>query len=236
MFKKIIGNPVTTPYNPNNFATKQELKNAIDNIKFPAVTDRAIGDKFGNVINDSYISDVLRLTETELEFFTPSVAGKCRVSAPSQKYVDDAINNAIANLEIPDGSGGSSVDIVIDDALSDTSENPVQNKVVNAAIQHLEENKADALHTHDFGAKIEGTKYIEEIKWGLGAITSDNGTNGANVARARTVDYLEYDESVVLTTSGYAQIIAFFYNDEKGYIGYSGRDWLTGTRVCIRIK
>ncbi len=119
--------------------------------------------------------------------------------------------------------------IEVDNALNDTSENPVQNKVINAAIQQLEENKADTSHTHDFGAKIEGTKYIEEIKWELGVITSDNGTNGDNPQRARTADYLEYDDSVVITMSGDAQIIALFYNDEKGYIGYSGKEWLTGT-------
>ena len=41
-------------------------------------------------------------------------------------------------------SGGSSISITIDSSLSNTSKNPVENKVVTAAIN----NKADISHTH----------------------------------------------------------------------------------------
>ena len=53
-------------------------------------------------------------------------------------------------------SGGSSISITVDSSLSDSSKNPVENKVVTAAIN----NKADISHTHsanEVGADAEGS-------------------------------------------------------------------------------
>ena len=53
-------------------------------------------------------------------------------------------------------SGGSSISITVDSSLSDASKNPVENKVVTAAIN----NKADISHTHsanEVGADAEGS-------------------------------------------------------------------------------
>lgn len=53
-------------------------------------------------------------------------------------------------------SGGSSIAITVDSSLSDSSKNPVENKVVTAAIN----NKADISHTHsanEVGADAEGS-------------------------------------------------------------------------------
>lgn len=46
-------------------------------------------------------------------------------------------NGKISADQIPDGSGGS---ITVDDALSETSENPVQNKVLYAKLYEMEDN------------------------------------------------------------------------------------------------
>ena len=53
-------------------------------------------------------------------------------------------------------SGGSSISITVDSSLSDASKNPVENKVITAAIN----NKADISHTHsanEVGADAEGS-------------------------------------------------------------------------------
>lgn len=65
------------------------------------------------------------------------------------KYKDPATNQWV---EIPVGGGGSSVNV--DSALSSTSENPVQNKVITSALN----------------GKVSTTTYSAETQYGVAKI------------------------------------------------------------------
>lgn len=64
------------------------------------------------------------------------------------KYKDPATGNWV---EIPVGGGSS---VTVDSALSSTSENPVQNKVINSALN----------------GKVDNTAYSAETRYGVAKI------------------------------------------------------------------
>ena len=73
----------------------------------------------------------------------------------TQGYVDEKIANAVIN---GGGSGGSNV--VVDSALSATSENPVQNKIITAKVNELQNNLGNTqVATNKNSQKINSLKY-----------------------------------------------------------------------------
>ncbi|MBE7039150.1 MAG: hypothetical protein E7398_00295 [Ruminococcaceae bacterium] len=130
---------------------------------------------------------------------------------------------------------GETGTLIIDGELSETSENPVQNKVIYAVVKELDENKADVSHTHSIDDLDESINSIidgiimDGINWEVGSIVVNTGTNGSLTTRARTMDFLEYENYTVITSSGDVQIIPIFYDANKKFISGSSTSWLTGT-------
>ena len=75
---------------------------------------------------------------------------------PSDYISDLAIEDNILTVTKGDGSaseldlpiGGTNGSVIVDDVLSETSENPVQNKVINSVLQELINNKSHISHKH----------------------------------------------------------------------------------------
>ena len=85
------------------------------------------------------------------------VSHSCETGGDSEGRVECVHLQFRANMgiTIPAGEGGS--DIVVDNVLSDTSENPVQNKVVTKAINDLKDSvRALSQSVEELGEKVEG--------------------------------------------------------------------------------
>ena len=115
--------PLTVSVDP---ALSDDSENPVQNKTVKAAIDAKI-DKT-TATTDTFAADTLPLRGTDGNFNigTPTADNQ----AATKKYVDDAVA----------ASGGS---VTVDAALSDTSENPVQNKVVKAAIDKKLAMKTD---------------------------------------------------------------------------------------------
>lgn len=98
--------------------------------------------------------------------------------------VDIWVENLTRGGTWKDHSGGSSIDV--DDHLSDTSENPVQNKVINRAINEINEGKVDKI----YGKTLTDNNFTNEEKSKLDGLPSNNTiqTLIANKQNALTFD------------------------------------------------
>ena len=91
----------------------------------------------------------------------------------------------------------SSVSINVDDFLSDTSENPVQNKVIKAEIDTVEQNLTT--HENDTAAHISTTaQSFSGVKTFSGTLIPDGATD-ITVAQARKI-YAGTDDLIAGTS------------------------------------
>ena len=181
---------------------------------------RATQDGAGNIITDTYTKKVdFDKTISELEVAFQQKADKSDLAdvATSGKYTDllnrpDYVVQSVNNIK-PDsngnvsisveGSGGS--DITVDAELSDASTNPVQNKVIKAAL----DNRAVLDDVNTFTAPnhfndIYMEDGISSLKWYNGSpnfvvasITSKKYTGEAATAKKATQDG---DGNIITTT------------------------------------
>lgn len=101
-------------------------------------------------------------TVDECDAFT-LVNHSCQTGGDSEGRVECVHLQFRANMgiNIPSGGNGGS-DIIVDDALSETSKNPVQNKVVTEAINGLKDSvKSLTKSVEELGGKVDG--YDESI-------------------------------------------------------------------------
>lgn len=98
----------------------------------------------------------------------------------TKQYVDTAIADVVA-------SG-----VVVDDALSSTSTNPVQNKVINTALEDLDSSKQDTLTTTQLAAVNSG---ITSTK-----VTTYDGYASKISTNASDIDSLESSKADASTT------------------------------------
>lgn len=105
--------------------------------------------------------------------FTPSVSSEGVLS-----WTNDGgrTNPQSVNIRGPQGPAGSDATVTVDDALSDVSENPVQNKVISAEVQDVR----NALVSAGFVPVDNPTT------WTVGNLDTSDGTAGTLNTRIRT--------------------------------------------------
>lgn len=113
----------------------------------------------------------------------------------------------IQNASIPLSKLAEPVQITVDSALSGTSTNPVQNKVIKETIDELNGSLSD-------GGELD----VTELSWEQGALSSSGGnTNDGSLLYIRT-DYFSLPfDFIINNKSGYTFSI-FTYNSERTLI------------------
>lgn len=100
-------------------------------------------------------------TVDECDAFT-LVNHSCETGGESEGRVECIHLQFRSHMSVGFPSSGGGSDIVVDNVLSETSENPVQNKVVTAAINGLKESvRSLSQSVEELGGKVEG--YDEAI-------------------------------------------------------------------------
>ena len=123
----------------------------------------------------------------ETRWYTTPAVGKIRKTVKEGRYLEqqypdviDNLMNRVSDLErILANGGGTGGSIVVDDALSETSTNPVQNKVVAKEIRQLSEDIDNIVQT-----KIISTS----LTWESGAWNVDTGKKSLGADFIRTID------------------------------------------------
>lgn len=137
------------------------------------------------------------------------------------KATQDAQGNIInetyaKKTEVPQGT-------VVDDALSSTSTNPVQNKVVKAEFDQVNSN----LDTLEFGEVAGGANIWDEI-WENGYMDKENGENVNASTQIRSVNYISVKPSTTytITCSSIDARVLLFYDSSKNFIESKTTDWV----------
>lgn len=156
---KVITNTLQTKANASDIPTKvSQLEN---DSKFATQTAVATGlaTKADKDSLTSLESDITSLQTTVGNQDKSIIANAQAIQGKQDKLVSGTniktINNqsilGSGNISI-EGGGGSTV--VVDDALSDTSENPVQNKVITTRITSIETSLASKANASDIPTKV----------------------------------------------------------------------------------
>lgn len=133
----------------------------VDSLKINILT-KAQYDAATKDINQLYL-----VTDDTIDVATTSTPGL--MSAEDKAKLDG----------LTAGSGG---DIVIDSELSSTSTNPVQNRVVNAAISNLNSLVGDTSVSSQITTAIENKKAFSNVTVGSTTITADSTTDTLTLA------------------------------------------------------
>jgi len=176
----LIGAATTTAAS----STTAGLMSAADKAKLDTITENAdavsftraltSGTKIGSLTINGTTVDLYCQSSTEYVAATTSAAGL--MSAADKTKLDGISTGATA--------------ITVDSALSSTSTNPVQNKVINTALS----NKAALSHDHSASNITSGTLVVERGGTGVATATKNyvfaapNGSTGAPAFRALVSD------------------------------------------------
>ena len=156
---KVITNTLQTKANASDIPTKvSQLEN---DSKFATQTAVATGlatkaDKDSLTSLEGSVSTL----ETTVENQDKSIIANAQAIQGKQDKLVSGTNIKTINNQSLLGSGNISIEggggstIVVDDALSDTSENPVQNKVITARVTSIETSLASKANASDIPTKV----------------------------------------------------------------------------------
>lgn len=127
-------------------------------------------------------------TVDECDAFT-LVSHSCQTGGESEGRVECIHLQFRSHMSVGFPSSGGGTDIVVDNVLSETSENPVQNKVVTQAINGLKDSvKALSQSVEELGEKVEG--YDEAIADAISK--SNNAVEAVQTMTAQIEEISEY--------------------------------------------
>lgn len=130
----------------------------------------------------------------ETRWYTTPAVGKVLKTVKEGRHIEqqypdviDNLMNRVSDLErILANGGGTGGSVVVDEALSETSTNPVQNKVVTKEIRQLYEEIDDL--TNDIG--------LYPLKWEQGGIKVSDGSGGdANITTGIRTNFIRVRSS-----------------------------------------
>ena len=155
---KVITNTLQTKANASDIPTKvSQLEN---DSKFATQTAVATGlaTKADKDSLTSLEGDITNLQTTVGNQDKSIIANAQAIQGKQDKLVSGTNIKTINNQSIL-GSGNISIEgggstVVVDDALSDTSENPVQNKVITARVTSIESSLASKANASDIPTKV----------------------------------------------------------------------------------
>ena len=155
---KVITNTLQTKANASDIPTKvSQLEN---DSKFATQTAVATGlatkaDKDSLTSLEGSVSTL----ETTVGNQDKSIIANAQAIQGKQDKLESGVNIKTINNQSILGSGNISIEgggstVVVDDALSDTSENPVQNKVITTKVNSLESSLASKANASDIPTKV----------------------------------------------------------------------------------
>lgn len=162
-----------TSNNPvQNKVIKEYIDDVITNSEINVKADTAMSDSSTNPVQNKVIKEYIDNAVQNVEIAVDSSLSSTSTNPVQNKVVNSAINNkqdkivsgthikTINNQSIV-GSGNINIQTTVDTAMSSTSTNPVQNKVVNTALGNkVDKVSGKQLSTEDFTSafktKLEG--------------------------------------------------------------------------------
>ena len=156
---KVITNTLQTKANASDIPTKvSQLEN---DSKFATQTAVATGlatkaDKDSLTSLEGSVSTL----ETTVENQDKSIIANAQAIQNKQDKLESGVNIKTINNQSILGSGNISIEggggstVVVDDALSDTSENPVQNKVITTRVTSIESSLGSKANASDIPTKV----------------------------------------------------------------------------------
>ena len=166
------------------------------------------------------------------------VVAKATEADTATKATQDAQGNTIdttyaKKTEVPQGT-------VVDDALSSTSANPVQNKVVKAEFDKVNSNLSDLAYGDNGGYNI-----FKDTTWFVGRNITENGISDYAETGSAYSDYISIVEpnTYYISSFTHPKSTVFEYDANKSFIKYNG--WkkdnntpcvLSGNCAYIRIS
>lgn len=175
------------------------------------VQNKAIAEEFQKYANGTKVAAKATEAETAKTAASATTAQSATTAESATKATQDAQGNTIdttyaKKTEIPQGT-------VVDDALSSTSANPVQNKVVKAEFDRVNSNLAQLEYGEESGS---GNLCDEEFILGY---FNDKGQEVSSSIDIRTKNYIKVKPNTTYYLAG-NDVVVVKLNESKTPIGY----------------
>lgn len=193
-----------------NKAVYAALNNKLDKTGTAAAATKATQDNYGNVIVNTYAR------KSDLSGYV--------------KTINNMEPDTNGNINISTGSGGSGSNITIDTTLSSTSNNPIANKAVYAAVNNkLDKNGTAMYASRDSSGNVFGSTYATKTELSkcvksINNLTPD-GSGNVNISTSGGGTNITVDTTLSSTSTNAIQ-------NKAVYAALSGKLDKTGTAAA----
>ena len=193
-----------------NKAVYAALENKLDKTGTAAAATKATQDGYGNVIVNTYAR------KSDLSGYV--------------KTINNMEPDTNGNINISTGSGGSGSNITIDTTLSSTSNNPIANKAVYAAVNNkLDKNGTAMYASRDSSGNVFGSTYATKTELSkcvksINNLTPD-GSGNVNISTSGGGTNITVDTTLSSTSTNAIQ-------NKAVYAALSGKLDKTGTAAA----
>ena len=193
-----------------NKAVYDALNNKLDKTGTAAAATKATQDSYGNVIVNTYAR------KSDLSGYV--------------KTINNMEPDTNGNINISTGSGGSESNITIDTTLSSTSNNPIANKAVYAAVNNkLDKNGTAMYASRDSSGNVFGSTYATKTELSkcvksINNLTPD-GSGNVNISTSGGGTNITVDTTLSSTSTNAIQ-------NKAVYAALSGKLDKTGTAAA----
>ena len=193
-----------------NKAVYAALENKLDKTGTAAAATKATQDNYGNVIVNTYAR------KSDLSGYV--------------KTINNMEPDTNGNINISTGSGGSGSNITIDTTLSSTSNNPIANKAVYAAVNNkLDKNGTAMYASRDSSGNVFGSTYATKTELSkcvksINNLTPD-GSGNVNISTSGGGTNITVDTTLSSTSTNAIQ-------NKAVYAALSGKLDKTGTAAA----
>lgn len=193
-----------------NKAVYAALENKLDKTGTAAAATKATQDSYGNVIVNTYAR------KSDLSSYV--------------KTINNMEPDTNGNVNISTGGGGTSTNITVDSTLSSTSNNPIANKAVYAALNNKLEKTGTAMYaSRDSSGNVFGSTYATKTELSkcvksINNLTPD-GSGNVNISTSGGGTNITVDTTLSSTSTNAIQ-------NKAVYAALSGKLDKTGTAAA----